>query len=206
MKKEGKEHSNDTNSSRREFIKKAGAAAAGLLVVPYMKPSGVFAYNYKQASSYLATVAITDTTNTPADSYIYDDVNGGIKQKVQYLFDQIGGISDLFSQGKKVVIKINLTGGSGSATNSKLNGVPITEAMWSHPSVVKAVTQLIIDAGVTASDIIIADSLGSGDSFSNSPFQEYVDIQNSLGCNLVVRVRLLKSLQVVAILIFHRLL
>ena len=185
MKKEGKEHSNDTNSSRREFIKKAGAAAAGLLVVPYMKPSGVFAYNYKQASSYLATVAITDTTNTPADSYIYDDVNGGIKQKVQYLFDQIGGISDLFSQGKKVVIKINLTGGSGSATNSKLNGVPITEAMWSHPSVVKAVTQLIIDAGVTASDIIIADSLGSGDSFSNSPFQEYVDIQNSLGCNLV---------------------
>ncbi len=173
------------NSSRRDFIKKAGTAVAGLFVAPYILPSGVFAYQHKKDSSYLATVAITNTLNTPANSYIYDDVNGGVKQKTQYLFEQLGGISDLFSNGKKVVIKINLTGGSGNAFDPKLNGVPVTEAMWSNPSVVKAVTQLIIDAGVSANDIIIVESLGSSDSFNNAVFQGYVDIKNDLGCQLV---------------------
>ena len=173
-----------TNSSRRDFIKKTSTAITGLFVIPYLKPSGIFAYNHNQAS-YLATVAITNTLNTPANNYIYDDANGGILQKVQYLFDQIGGISDMFSQGKKVVIKINLTGGSANAMNPKLNGVPVTEAMWSNPTVVKAVVQLIIDTGVSPSDISIAESLGSSDSYSNSVFQDFVNIKDSLGCNLV---------------------
>jgi uncharacterized protein (DUF362 family) len=186
MIKKDTNNSHGMNSSRRNFIKKASTAVAGLFVVPYLKPPGVFSYNHKQDSSYLTTVAITSTINTSADSYIYDDeVNKGVKQKVQYLFDMLGGISDLFSNGKKVVIKINLTGGSGSATNPKLNGVPITEAMWSHPAVVKAVAQLIIYAGVSAGDITIVESLGSADSFNNSAFQGYVDIKNSLGCSLV---------------------
>jgi uncharacterized protein (DUF362 family) len=189
MKEKDTENFTEMDSSRRRFIKTVGTAAAGLLVVPYLKPSGVFAYNHKRTSSYLATVAITNTNPKtgaiPADSYVYDDAGGGVKQRVQYLFDQLGGISDLFSSGKKVVIKINLTGGSGYAGNSMLKGVPITEAMWSHPAVVKAVAQLIIDAGVSASDITIVDSLGSGDSFSNSAFQGYVDAKNALGCNLV---------------------
>ena len=185
MRKKDEENQYGINSSRRDFLKKAGAAVAGILVVPYMKPSGVFSYDHKRTSSYLATVAITNTTNTPADSYIYDDANGGVLQKVQYLFEQIGGISDLFAKGKKVVIKINLTGGSGNAYSPKLNGVPVTEAMWSNPAVVKAVAQLIIDAGVSASDITITESLGSGDSFTKSVFQGYTDIQNSLGCSLV---------------------
>lgn len=185
MGKKKTENFQEMNSSRRNFIKKASTAVAGLIVAPYLKPSGIFAYNHKEASDYLATVAITNTINTPADSYIYDNADGGVLQKVQYLFDQLGGISDLFSKGKKVVIKINTTGGSGNATNPKLNGVPVTEAMWSHPAVVQAVVQLIMDAGVSAGDITIAESLGSGDSFNNSPFQGYVDIKNSLGCNLV---------------------
>ena len=166
--------------SRRKFIKIVGTAAAGLLVVPYLKPSGVFAYSHRLPSSYLATVAITDTTNTPADSYTYDDSAGGVKQKVQYLFDTLGGISDLFSAGKKVVIKINLTGGSGNANTPALR-----LAMWTHPAVIEAVAQLIIDAGVSASDISIVDSLGSGDTYSKSAYQAYVDVENALGCNLV---------------------
>lgn len=185
MQKKDKENYSGINSSRRDFIIKAGSAVAGLLVIPYLKPSGVFSYNHNKTASYLATVAITNTKNTPADSYIYDDADGGVKQKVLYIIDQIGGVTDLFSKGKKVVIKINLTGGSGNASSSKLKGVPVTEAMWSNPAVVKAVVQLIIDAGVSASDISMADSLGSGDSFSNSAFQGYVDIKNYFGCGLV---------------------
>ena len=185
MTKKNTDNFHGMNSSRRDFIKKAGTAVAGLFVAPYLKPSGIFAYNHKQASSYLATVAITNTLNTPADSYIYDDAGGGVKQKVQYLFEQLGGISDLFSKGKTVAIKINLTGGSGNATSDKLQGVPVTEAMWSHPAVVRAVVQLIIDAGVNPGDISIVESLGTTDSYNNSVFQGFVDIKNSLGCNLV---------------------
>ena len=176
------------NSSRRNFVRKVGAAAAGLIVVPYLKPSRVFAYDYKQASSYAATVAITNTTNTPADSYVYNDAAGGVKQKVGYLIDLLNHsneVSSLFTNGKKVVIKINLTGGSGSVGSPMLQGVPITEAQWTHPAVVKAVVQWIIDAGVSAGNITIVESLGSADSFTKSAFQDYAAIQTALGCNLV---------------------
>ena len=120
---------NRSNSSRRTFLKTVGTAAAGLFAAPYLKSSAVFAYNHNQADPFLATVAITNTRNTPADSYIYDDINGGIKQKVQYLFEQLGGVSDIFGTGKKVVMKLNMTGGSGNAYNPKLQNVPVTEAM-----------------------------------------------------------------------------
>ena len=163
MGKKETEHFHDMNNSRRSFIKRAGATAAGLLVAPYLKPSGVFAYNRKLASSYLATVAITNTANTPADSYIYDDAGGGVKQKMKYLLDLLdqnlsGQVSALFSKGKKVAIKINMTGGSGNATNIKLGSYKITEAMWTHPAVIQAVGQYIINAGVNPSDLYIVDS------------------------------------------------
>ena len=40
-----------------------------------------------------------------------------------------------------------------------LNGLSITEAMWTHPAVLQAVGELLIDAGVNGSDIYIVDSL-----------------------------------------------
>src|SRR5208283_1153541 len=169
MKKRDEQNFNDINSSRRDFIKKASTAAAGILVAPFIKPSGVFAYDYQQVSSFLATVAITDTTNFPADIYTYDDANGGIKQKVNYILglldqNQSGKVSALFSKGKKVAIKINLTGGSSNAssfapsTNARFPDVTITEAIWTHPAVLQAVGQFIIDAGVNPTDLYIVES------------------------------------------------
>ena len=70
-------------------------------------------------------------------------------------------------------------------TDPKLKGVPMSEAMWVHFSVVKAAAQLIIDSGVSPSDMTIIESLESGDSFNLSVFAGYLEIQNSLGCNLV---------------------
>jgi uncharacterized protein (DUF362 family) len=185
LKKSDNDNFQDINSSRRDFIKKTGTAVAGLFVAPYIMPSGILTYQHKKDSLYLAKVAITNTTGTPADSYIYNDANGGVKQKVEYLFEQLDGISDIFSSGKKVVIKINLTGGSANATNAKLQGVPVDEAMWTHPTVVRAVTESIIGTGVSPNDIIIVESLAQGDSFEDSIFQEYMDIKNDLGCQLV---------------------
>ena len=194
----------DMNSSRRDFVKKVGAAAAGLLVVPYLKPSGVFAYNRTQGSSYLAAVAITNTASMPADTYIYDDAAGGVKQKVKYLLDlldqnQAGGVSSLFTKGKKVAIKINLTGGSGNASNFKPNknakfpDYTITEAMWTHPAVLQAVGQYVIDAGVNPADLYIVDAFwdttwknpGSTAPFGSNDSFGYKAVQTALGCNVV---------------------
>jgi uncharacterized protein (DUF362 family) len=185
--------SHDMNTSRRDFIKKVGIAAAGVVVVPYLKPSGLVAYNHKEASSFLATVAITNTTGAPADSYVYDDVGGGVKQKVKYLLDlldqsQSGAVSALFGAGKKVAIKINLTGGSGS-----ISSTAIRDAMWTNPDVIRAVGQYIIDAGVNPSDLYIVEALwdatwqnpGSTAPFGSNDRFGYRPVQQALGCNVV---------------------
>lgn len=194
------ENASEMGSSRRRFIRTLGTAAAGLMVVPYLKPSGVFAYNHKRATSYLATVAITNTNPTsgamPADSYVYDDANGGVKQAVKSLLDlldQSGGVSALFSKGKKVAMKINMTGGSGNATNPKLGTYTITEAMWTHPTVLQAVGEYILSKGVNPTDLYIVDSFwdttwqtaGSTAPFGSNDKFGYLAVQQALGCNVV---------------------
>jgi uncharacterized protein (DUF362 family) len=105
-----------------------------------------------------------------------------VKQRVQHLFDSLGGISDLFSAGKKAAIKLNLTGGSGSAGNTKLGGLPITEAMWTHPEVVRAVGELIMDCGVSGGSIYFVEALWDDASYNNFG---YLDVQTYLGAQMV---------------------
>jgi len=191
MKKDKKGDSSEPNSSRRNFLRTLGTATAGLLVAPYLKPSGVFAYNHKRTSSYPATVAITNTTGTPADTYVYDDSNGGVKQKVQYLLEQLDGAADLFSSGKKVAIKINLTGGSGNADNNgNVDGVFITEIVWTHPAVIRAVGEFVLDHGVNPADLYIVDSFWDAATVTTAPFGSndkfgYLAVQKALGCKVV---------------------
>ena len=163
MKKKETENFMEMNPSRRNFLKTLGTTAAGILAAPYLKPSGIFSYNHTQNASSLAAVAITNTTDTPADSYTYDDADGGVLQKINYILglldkNQSGKVSALFSKGKKVAIKINLTGGSGNASSSKLGEYTITEAMWTNPAVLQAVGQFIINSGVNPTDLYIVDS------------------------------------------------
>ena len=159
--------------SRRKFIKALGTTAAGILAAPYIKSPNIFAYGQKLDASYLAKVAITKADN-------YD--HSFIKQKVQYLFESIDGIGDIVRAGKKVGIKINLTGGSGSANDPKLNGVPITESVWTHPEVLRAVGELIIDSGVSPNNIYIVEALWDSSSFNDFG---YLAVQQSLGAQMV---------------------
>ncbi|MGA3288007.1 MAG: DUF362 domain-containing protein [Bacteroidota bacterium] len=158
--------------SRRNFLGSLGVGTAGLLISPYLKSGSLFASDLFGASS-LAQVAITSVTG-------YDRTV--IQQKVQYVLDQIGGITDLFSAGKKVGIKINLTGGSGNANNPKLQGVPITECMWTHPEVLRAVGESIRACGVNGSDIYILEALGDAASYNNFG---YLDVQNYLEAQMI---------------------
>ena len=93
------------NFSRRTFLRTMSATYAGLFIAPYISSTNIFAYGRKGKSSYLSKVGITRADN-------YD--RSFIKQKVQYLFELIDGITDTVKTGNKVAIKINLTGGGST--------------------------------------------------------------------------------------------
>lgn len=159
--------------SRREFLGALGTTGAGFLLSPIFNSKRQYIYGRELEFPFLTKVGITQADN-------YDRIL--IKQKVQHLFESIGGISDVVKAGDKVAIKINLTGGSGSAMSSKLNGKLITEAMWTHPEVLRAVTELIIDSGVSANDIYFVEAIWDAASYNNFG---YLDVQQSLGVQMV---------------------
>jgi uncharacterized protein (DUF362 family) len=124
--------------SRRDFMALAGLSATGMLL-----RSSAFSMPLRSKSSggsrYLTQVAVTQAEH-------YEQAL--MKQKIQHLFDSLGGISDVVGPGDRVAIKINLTGGSSWAGHPNLQGVDIREAAWTHPEVLRAVGELLIDAGV----------------------------------------------------------
>jgi uncharacterized protein (DUF362 family) len=148
--------------SRRGFLKAIGTASAGLLIAPYLKSASTFAHGLGGNLSYLAQVAVTQATT-------YD--RALIKQKVQHLFESLGGIADIVKTGDKVAIKINLTGGGGDADH-----------MWTNPEVLRAAGELIIDSGVKANDLYIVEALWSTSSYNN---YGYADVQKALGAQMV---------------------
>ncbi|MFZ0454129.1 MAG: DUF362 domain-containing protein [Ignavibacteriaceae bacterium] len=163
MGKKNTDESSKRKFSRRTFLKTIGTTSAGLMVAPYIGTSNIFAYGREEQAAFLAKVAITK-----ADNY----ERAFIKGKVQYLFEQIGGITDIVKAGDKVAIKINLTGGGSSCPYN----------MWTHPEVLRAVGELVIDCGVSADDLYIVEAIWSQSSYND---YGYKDVQDSLGAKLV---------------------
>ena len=160
-------------TARRAFLTRTGATAAGLLIAPYLKPFRLFSAGHTRGGTSLTKVALTR-----ADSY----ERTLVKERVQHLFDSLDGISDVMHAGQKVVIKLNLTGGSYWASSPKLNGKPITEAVWPHPEVVRAVGELILDCGVSGNSIYLVEALWDDASFNNFGYR---DVQTALGAQKV---------------------
>lgn len=78
-----------------------------------------------------------------------------LRQKLQEMFEQLGGLADVIRPGARVAIKPNLTGGTWS--DSTLPAPP-TELFVTHPALVQALAELLIDAG--AGQIRIVEGLG----------------------------------------------
>jgi uncharacterized protein (DUF362 family) len=89
-----------------------------------------------------------------------------IKQQVQAVLDGIGGIADVLAHGTKVAIKVNLTGG---VTSAPLPGIPEIESYLTHPEVVKALIELLRDAG--AKDITIVEAAYEPQSWTKYGFE-----------------------------------
>jgi uncharacterized protein (DUF362 family) len=159
--------------SRRKFINTLSAATTGLILAPYIKSDSIFAYGYDDTTPYISEVAITG-----ADNY----GSAYVRQKVEHLFEEIGGISDIVRPGHRVAVKINLVGGSGNAFSIRHQGRQIYETMWTHPEVLRATGELLIDNGVSPGDLYIVEALWDDASYNNFGYR---DVQEHLGVQFI---------------------
>ena len=77
-----------------------------------------------------------------------------LRKKLQEMFQQLGGLADIIRPGARVTIKPNLTGGTWSDATLP---APTTELFVTHPALVQALSELLIDAG--AGQIRIVEGL-----------------------------------------------
>ncbi|RPI94610.1 MAG: DUF362 domain-containing protein, partial [Chloroflexi bacterium] len=157
-----RKHLIDQRLSRRDFLRTASAIAAGMLI-----------------SDVAPARAIQEWTPRPkvaiARAYSYN--RAVIRLRVQTLLDQLGGLADVVRPGDKVVIKPNLTGGSGW---QQWIDVPADESMVTHAEVVRALAEAVIDAG--AGQVMIAEAIWDWASYEN---WGYVDVAKDLNATLI---------------------
>jgi uncharacterized protein (DUF362 family) len=108
-----------------------------------------------------------------ADSYERDLV----RRQVQALLDGLGGLSDVVRPGDRVAIKVNLTGGGYFQPPAGFSAV---ESYMTHPEVVRALGELLYEAG--AGQLFIVEAVFDPESF---PSTGYVDVASELGATLV---------------------
>lgn len=93
-----------------------------------------------------------------------------IRQQVQALLDGLGGLEDVVSSGDRVAIKVNLIGGTYFQPPP---GVPATESYLTHPEVVRALGELLRDAG--ARELLIVEALFTKDSYTLFGYEEVAE-------------------------------
>jgi uncharacterized protein (DUF362 family) len=162
--------------SRRQFISAVGIGTAGLFL-PRCKSSTEAPPAVTPPDPDLA---ISDVSVAAVNSYD----RTAIKTAVQASFEKLGGIDDIVKSGDTVGIKINLTGGIGGYVDRVLK--PPYELYLTHPEVVRAVGELMLDAG--ASKIYIVESAYSDwDWGYTDPASElsYNSIAEDLGATII---------------------
>ncbi|HEX2995265.1 MAG TPA: DUF362 domain-containing protein [Anaerolineales bacterium] len=179
---------------RRQFLKLMGTSflsfflqQCGVRPTPSEEPIGLNLPATSPAVPPSATVVPSTTTIPPTttpdprttaaigqiDTY---DVSQ-LRQKLQEMFQGLGGLADVIRPGARVTIKPNLTGGTWS--DDQLPASP-TELFVTHPAVVQALSELLIDAG--AGQLRIVEGLGD-----EAIFQAwgYTEIATRLNAELI---------------------
>lgn len=157
----------DLTLSRRNLLRVAGAAAAGSLL-PGAVPQRAAARAARQSDEPRAQVALAHAPSY--NQYL-------IRRRVQTMLDQLGGLDDVVRSGDKVAIKTNLTGGTYYADQFAR---PITEIYVTHPAVVQALGEAVLDAG--AGELYIVEAIYDVDSWDLWGHREVAD---RLGATLV---------------------
>jgi uncharacterized protein (DUF362 family) len=172
---------------RRTFVKMIGGAAAGCVaagctgqeVLTYRPASPVPAAPLPDlpvsAAATVAAATVATATVALVKAANYD--RKLVRQQVQVALDALGGVRDIIPPGAAVALKVNLTGGTPCPL---AHGVPRTESYWTHPEVVRAIGELLRDAG--AQKLYIVEGLFSADSYAAAGYEE---IAKSIGAELV---------------------
>ncbi len=145
--------------SRRDFLR--GAVAAGICLplvscMPLPAPAEQPAVALAHARTYDRAV---------------------IRKAVRDMFDGIGGLRDIIRGGDRVAIKTNLTGGTYFKPPP---GFFPTESFLTHPEVVRAVGELLRDAG--ARELFIVEAVYDKESY---PVFGYEEVAHDLGATLL---------------------
>ncbi|MDX1741855.1 MAG: DUF362 domain-containing protein, partial [Rhodothermales bacterium] len=155
--------------TRRRFLTNMNAAVAGVMLGgPVVR--NVLAESTAGTSSIVSLARVTD----------YDrDV---IRSAIEAMFSSLGGLDDIIRPGDHVGIKINLTGGNSWATiySSQTGGMHPGETFWTHPEILRAVGELLVDAG--ARQITVIEAIYDSESYYN---WGYYDIAQHFGANFV---------------------
>jgi len=156
-------------ASRRTFLKGLAGAAAGLAAAGC-------------GATWLPTVMNGSGTPTPAMPKVaiaqatgYD--RSLIQARTREMLDSLGGLRDVIRAGDKVAIKTNLTGGLYFQPRP---GSTAIESYLTHPEVVRAVGELLRDAG--AREIFIVEAVYDKQSYD---VFGYEDVARDLGATLV---------------------
>jgi uncharacterized protein (DUF362 family) len=116
----------------------------------------------------LATVSIGQQSN-------YDRAQ--VRARLEQMLDDLGGLKDIVAPGARVALKVNLTGGIFA---HQLGGVPAVESIATHPEVVRALGELLIDAG--AKEIFIVEAVYQWESYVDWGYEA---IAKSLNATLI---------------------
>jgi len=143
-------------------------------VVPSLAPS--IAPTTKPALQPSATPTPSSVSQVSiARARSYDRTT--VYQQVRALLDGIGGLSDVVSSGDRVALKVNLTG--GAHFDAAPSVVP-TESYLTHPEVVRALMELLRDAG--ARELFIVEAVFDRESY---PVYGYSDLARDLDATLI---------------------
>lgn len=100
-----------------------------------------------------------------------------VREQVRALLDGLGGLADVVRPGDRVAVKVNLTGG---AFFSPPAGLAATESYLTHPEVVRALLELVRDAG--AREVWIVEAVYDPESYRRYGYEE---VAEELGARLV---------------------
>jgi uncharacterized protein (DUF362 family) len=151
-----------TQVSRRDFLQILGLAGAGALLAGCQRAAP------GSSGGDRRTVAIAKAAS-------YDPKL--VRRQLETLLDQIGGLGDVLAHGKRVAIKTNLTGGTSV---NPLAGLAEIDSYLTHPEVVRALAELLRDAGVK--DLFIVEAVYEAESW---PAYGYTEMAKAVGATLV---------------------
>lgn len=159
-------HHTGYSITRRNFLQTIGLVGAGALAAA-CQPAGTDSI-VSTSTGAKATVAIAK-----ADSYD----RKLIRSQVEAMLDGIGGLKDVLAHGNRVAIKTNLTGGTST---KPLPGISEIDSYLTHPEVVRAVVELLRDAG--AKDVYIVEAVYEPESWDA---YGYTEMAKSVNATLV---------------------